>query len=180
MRTQLYQIANNTDATISTGRLWSLTVADYLVVDDFEDYNDYPPDEIFRTWTDGWGTQTNAALIAHDQTPWAETTIVHGGGQSMPYRYDNNLKYSEASRPLTYPRDWTEQGVGVLSLWFRGDPSNAAERMYVSVANSPAPAAVVYHDNHNAALIDTWTEWTIELKAFADQGVDLTTTLHTN
>ena len=46
--------------------------------------------------------------------------------------------------------------------------------MYVAIANSPGPAAVVYHDDQNAALIDTWTEWTIDLQAFADQGVDLT------
>ena len=32
----------NNDATISTGRIWAFTIADYLVVEDFEDYNDYP------------------------------------------------------------------------------------------------------------------------------------------
>ncbi len=91
----------------------------------------------------------------------------------MPYRYDNNRKYSEAERPLSPPQDWTTIGIGALSLWFQGDPNNAAERMYVAIANSPAPAAVVYHDDQNAALIDTWTEWTIELSKFADQGVNL-------
>ncbi|HUU17858.1 MAG TPA: hypothetical protein VMW72_11955 [Sedimentisphaerales bacterium] len=34
-------------------------------------------------------------------------------------------------------------------------------------------SAVVNHDNPNAAQIDTWTEWTIDLQAFADQGVNL-------
>jgi hypothetical protein len=36
--------------------------------------------------------------------------------------------------------------------------------------------AVVTHDNPNAAQIETWTEWTIDLSApggFADQGVNL-------
>jgi len=159
---------------ISPGDVWDFATREYSVVDDFEDYNDYPPDEIFSTWTDGWGIPTNGALIANDEAPWAETTIVHSGRQSMPYRYDNNLKYSEAERPLSPPQDWTRNGVGALSLWFYGDPNNAAERMYVAIANSPGLAAVVYHDDKNAALIDSWTEWTIELKAFADQGVDLT------
>jgi len=86
----------------------------------------------------------------------------------MAYRYDNNLKYSEATMTLTQ-RDWTEEGVGVLSLWFYGDASNAAERMYVNLNGS----AVVYHDNPNAAQIATWTEWTIDLQEFADQGVNL-------
>ena len=33
-------------------------------------------------------------------------------------------------------------------------------------------SSAVYHDNPNAARVDTWTEWTIELEAFT--GVDLT------
>ncbi len=71
---------------------------------------------------------------------------------------------------LVSVRDWTEEGVGVLSLWFYGDASNAAERMYVALNGS----AVVYHDNPNATQIDTWTEWTIDLQEFAAQGVNLT------
>ena len=51
----------------------------------------------------------------------AETTIVHGGRQSMPFAYDNNLKYSEAVRSIdTSERDWTQEGMDTLSLWFRG------------------------------------------------------------
>jgi len=70
---------------------------------------------------------------------------------------------------LVSARDWTEEGVGVLSLWFYGDSANAAERMYVNLNG----IATVYHDNPDAALIDTWTEWTIDLQEFAAQGVNL-------
>jgi hypothetical protein len=87
----------------------------------------------------------------------------------MPLFYENNFKYSEVIMTLVSARDWTEEGVGVLSLWFYGDLSNAAERMYVALNGS----AVVYHDNPDAALIDEWTEWTIELQEFAAQGVNL-------
>jgi len=159
----------NTDATISKGYVWNFTVADFIRIDDIEDYNDYPPDEIFSTWIDGFGTTTNGALIAYDDPPFVETTVVHGGRQSMAYRYDNNFKYSEATMTLVSARNWTEEGVEVLSLWFRGDASNAAERMYVALNGS----AVVYHDNPNAAQIDEWTEWTIDLQEFAAQGVNL-------
>lgn len=64
-------------------------------------------------------------------------------------------------------RNWTEEGIGVLSLWFCGDASNSSERMYVALNG----IATVYHDNPDAALIATWTEWTIDLKAFT--GVNL-------
>jgi len=46
--------------------------------------------------------------------------------------------------------------------------------MYVAVANTRGPTAVVYHDNPDAATINRPREWTIDLQLFADQGVDLT------
>jgi hypothetical protein len=155
------------------GLVWSFTTADFLLVDDFESYNDIdPPDpasnRIFDKWIDGFGTTTNGALVGNDLPPYAGQTIVHGGAQSMPYRYDNNLKTSEATLTLIYPRDWTDEGVGKLSLWFRGVSANAAERMYVALNGS----AVVYHDNPKVTQTAAWTEWVIDLEAF--QGVNLT------
>jgi len=120
----------NTDETLSIGRVWSFTVADYLTVDDFESYNDLDPDDpasnrIFLTWMDGYDTPTNGSVVGYDVPPFCEQIIVHSGGQSMPLFYDNSgpANYSEATLPLTYPRDWTEEGVGVLTLWFRGQAS---------------------------------------------------------
>ena len=165
------------DAVYNTGTVkglvWSFTTADFLLVDDFESYNDIdPPDpasnRIFDNWIDGFGTTTNGALVGNDLPPYAERTIVHGGSQSMPYRYDNNLKTSEATLTLVNPRDWTEEGVTKLSLWFRGNRANAAERMYVALNGS----AVVYHADSKATQIGTWIEWVIDLPAF--QGVTLT------
>ncbi|MBL7083596.1 MAG: hypothetical protein ISS41_08200, partial [Candidatus Aminicenantes bacterium] len=76
---------------------------------------------------------------------------------------------SEATLTLTYPRDWTEDGVSTLSIWFRGNSDNAAEQMYVALNDS----AVVNHDNPDAAKIGSWTEWNIDLQAFAGHGVNL-------
>jgi hypothetical protein len=113
----------NNDDTVSKGKIWSFTVADFIMVDDFEDYNDYPPDRIFEAWLDGWDNPTvNGALVGYADPPFTEQTIVHGGAQSMPLFYDNNNKYSEATLMLTETRDWTRQGVETLSLWFRGYP----------------------------------------------------------
>ena len=87
----------------------------------------------------------------------------------MPLYYDNNVGYSEATLTLTYPRDWTEEGVEVLTIWFQGVASNGAEPLYVALNGN----AVVTHDNPNAAQIETWTQWNIDLQGFADQGVNL-------
>ncbi|MFH1718285.1 MAG: hypothetical protein ABIF19_13105 [Planctomycetota bacterium] len=166
------------DAVYSTGAVkglvWSFMTADFLLVDDFESYNDIdPPDaasnRIFDKWIDGFGTTTNGALVGNDLPPYAEQTVVHGGVQSMPYFYDNNLKTSEAALTLVWPRDWTEEGVAKLSLWFRGDPANAADRMCVALNGN----AVVYHDDPAVTQKAGWTRWVIDLQAFADQGVNL-------
>jgi len=127
------------------------------------------PNRIFEAWPDGYEIPTNGALVGNELPPYAEQRVVHSGIQSMPYFYDNSVGNSEATHTLTYPRDWTENGVTTLSIWFRGGPDNAAETLYVALNGS----AIVSHDNPNAAQINKWTEWTIDLQAFADQGVNL-------
>ena len=125
----------NTDGTISKGAVWQFTVADFILVDDFERY-DIGDNQIWHSWKDGlgyaaWGdipayagNGTGSAAGDGTTNTYTEETIVHGGDQSMPYFYDNGKegfsKYSEAEMSLSYPRDWTEYGVAELSLWFRG------------------------------------------------------------
>ncbi|HUU15834.1 MAG TPA: LamG domain-containing protein [Sedimentisphaerales bacterium] len=157
-----------------TGNVWSFTTANFLVVDDFEAYNDLDPAEadsnrIFNVWIDGYDDPTNGSLVGYDVPPFAEQTIVHGGNQSLPLYYDNSVGYSEATLTLTYPRDWTENGVSTLTIWFMGDSANAAETLYVALNGN----AIVTNDNPNAAQTEEWTEWNIDLQAFADQGVNL-------
>jgi len=168
--------ANNTDADSPwTGPLWSFTTANFLIVDDFESYNDLDPTDpdnnrIFNVWIDGYEDPTNGSLVGYENPPFAEQTIVHGGNQSMPMSYDNAVGKSEATLTLTSNRDWTVNGVNTLTIWFRGEAGNAAEQMYVALNGN----AKVDHDDPDAATITSWTEWNIDLQAFADQGVNLT------
>jgi hypothetical protein len=167
-----------------TGPVWSFTTADFLIVDDFEEY-DAGDNQIWYAWKDGLGYGVegtdpyyagngSGSAVGDENTPsYTEETIVHRGKQAMPMAYDNNkqgfFNYSEAVLTLTYPRDWSENGVDTLTIWFRGDSANAAEPMYVALNGS----AVVTHENPEAAQINTWTRWNIALQAFADQGVNL-------
>jgi len=163
----------NTDATISKGNIWAFTVADNLIVDDFEDYNNYPPDEIWNTWVDGFQIPMNGAQVGYGDDvvqaggDYTETTIVHGGAQSMPLFFDNNLITSEATMTLAPSSDWTREGVTKLILWFRGDSGNTADRLFVALNGT----AVVYHGDPAATQITGWNEWVIDLATF---GVDLT------
>jgi hypothetical protein len=155
-----------------TGPVWSFTTADFIIVDDFESYDDLYPDHnrIFRVWIDGLDDpDVNGSVVGYDKPPFAEQTIVHSGNQSMPMSYDNAVGISEATKTLTYPCDWTENGVEILVIWYKGETANAAEPMYVALNDS----AVVTNENPDAAQVNKWTEWNIDLQKFADQGVDL-------
>ena len=173
-------------------RLWWERSTDdmlFLVVDDFESYNDIEAsNEIWDTWIDGFDNSNNGSLVGESSPPFVGWMIAHTGKQSMPYYYDNSgpANYSEAKANVANLRagqDWTTNAIKTLSLWFRrflesdpwfGGRENDPEPMYVSIANTSGPTIAVYHDDPNATQVTTWTEWRIDLQAFANQGVDLT------
>jgi len=168
--------ANSTNADSPwTGPLWSFTTANFLIIDDFEAYNDLDPadpasNRIFNAWLDGFDNPAvNGSVVGNAAAPFAEQTIVNSGLQSMPMSYDNAVGKSEAVLTLTSNRDWTVKSVNRLTIWYRGDSANAAETMYVVLNGS----ADVDNDNPDAALATRWTQWNIDLQAFADQGVNL-------
>jgi len=112
------------------GEVWSFTVANYTILDDFEDYNDALPDRIFDTWADGWNVTTNGSQVGYGSAPFAERTITNSGLQSMPFFYNNTggAAYSEAVRSFDAPlNDWTREGVQTLTLFFRGYPAEFVE-----------------------------------------------------
>jgi hypothetical protein len=184
-----WRVDENDGLNTYKGDIWSFTTSDFMVVDDFEDY-DIGNNEIWWSWKDGLGYAAHGnepvypgngtGSAVGDETTWSftEETIVHSGKQSMPMFYDNNKQgysyYSQAELTLDYPRDWTGQDVNNLIIWFRGIASNDAERLYVSLSNKTGAAVVIYYDDPAATQIDTWTEWAILLQDFADQGIDLT------
>lgn len=173
------------------GGVWRFTTANFIVVDDFEQYDAY--NQIWWTWKDGLGYVSHpdeppytgngtGSMVGDERTSsFTSEMIVHGGQKSMPFAYDNNktgyLKYSEVTLTLAAPQDWTNNGVSTLSIWYAanriwatGVSPNDAEPMYVVLNDS----AVVYHDNPNAAKTVNWTLWRIDLTRFAEQGIDLT------
>jgi len=127
------------DPAVVEGDIWSFTTKEFLVIDDFELY-DSNDNQIWYAWKDGLGygtpdvppyypgNGTGAAVGDETTDSFTEETIVHEGGQAMPFAFDNNkqgyARYSEAELTLIYPRNWTEGGVKELSLWFRGSPAS--------------------------------------------------------
>jgi hypothetical protein len=125
---------NDTETpSIWQGDIWSFRTHEFLVVDDFELYNDLEPDDpesnrIFNAWIDGFDNPTvNGSIVGYASPPFAEQTIVHSGNQSMPFSYDNSVGNSEATMTLSSQRDWTVRGIEELSLWFKGNPTGFLE-----------------------------------------------------
>ena len=156
------------------GDVWNFTALNYLiVVDDFEDYNDYSPNEIWNTWIDGYGDPTNGATAGYPDPDFVggehfvETGVVHSGEQSMPLFYNNSAGISEATRTLN--ADWSRGGVVTFALFYHGDAANGNVPMYVALNGN----AIVPNDNPDAVLTTEWTKLDIPLQTFVDMGVNL-------
>lgn len=168
-----------TDVADLAGDIWSFTTQDYLVVDDFESYNDIdPPDPqshtIFGTWSDGYLTPTtNGALVGYDppQPPSApsylEQATVYDGEQSVPLFYDNTtVGFSEISvdtGELVVGRDWTRADIKALTLYIHGSVDNLGGQLYVKLNG-------VKRDQSADLAGEYWQEVDIDLASF---GVDL-------
>ena len=158
------------------GNVWSFTTANYIVVDDFEDYNDYPPNEIFNTWVDGWDDPANGSVSGHPAPDFVggkhylEDEFVHEGDFSFPLYYDNSAGLSWATKTLTADKDWTVDDVITLTIFFHGDAQNEVVPMYVALDDYP----IVTHPEPRAVMIAEWTRWDILLQDLADMGVNLT------
>ncbi len=162
------------------GDIWNFTTREFFIVDDFENYNDYSPDEIWSTWIDGYGDPANGATSGYPEPidfpageHYMETTIVHGGDQSMPFLYDNTgtATYSEGKRTFAVPQDWTKAGVQTLALYFYGSPGNTGQ-LYVEVNGFK----VVYPGDAGNLALAGWQAWNIEVALF-DTNLQSVTTL---
>jgi len=174
--TYYWKINEVNDAETPTtwhGDIWNFTTHEFFIVDGFEDYNDWPPDEIWATWIDGYDDPTNGATVGYPAPDWdagehyVETAIVYGGSQSMPFFYSNTgaAAYSEGKRTFALPQDWTKAGVQTLVLHFLGTPGNTGQ-LYVKVNDSKK----VYDGNATDIAKPLWNQWSIDL---ASLGVDL-------
>jgi len=147
------------------GDVWSFTTAAYAVVEDFESYTDKAGEEIFSAWIDGFADnyKSSGSTVGLDTAKngtFGETTIFHGGKQSMPLAYDNTKapNYSEAVRTLDTPQNWTASGIKSLSLWFQGAAGNGGQ-LYLKINNTK----VAYSGGAGDIAKLTWVTWNIDL-----------------
>jgi hypothetical protein len=157
-----------------TSQMWSFTTKSFLVVDDMESYNDSDK-VIYQTWKDGYGTTNNGCQIGNDTAPYVNKTTVHGGRQSMPFRYTNTgtYTYSEAMRTFDAAQDWTTSGIKILTLFFYGNTSNTAASLYVKVNGTK----ISYGGDADNVSKAQWTQWDVDLSAVPPSALQSVKTL---
>jgi len=99
--------------------VWSFSTLEYALIDGFESY-DNEDNRIYDSWLDGWVNETGST-VGYLEEPFAETTIVNSGGQSMPLQYDNTgaPMYSETEYDLG-GMNLTGGGANSLRLFVSG------------------------------------------------------------
>jgi hypothetical protein len=162
--TAYYWKIDEVNAVTYPGEVWSFTTEAYKLVEDFESYTDKAGQEVFSTWIDGFDNpKANGALVGLDTAQggtFGETTILHGGKQSMPLRYDNSTgaPASEAVWTFDLPQDWTANGIRSLSLWFRGTAGNTGQ-LYIKIDK----VKVAYNGAATDIAQALWLPWNIDL-----------------
>jgi hypothetical protein len=151
----------NEAETLTTweGDLWSFSVAESLVVEDFEGYDD-GDNLIYDTWIDGWVNDTGST-VGYPESPFAEMVLAQSGEQSMPFFYDNTggIALSEAERTFDVPHDWSRHGIKSLSLHFFGDLDNSSGQLYLKINGTKIP----YDGSAEDLKIPAWMPWAIDL-----------------
>ena len=159
--------------------IWNLSTQEYLIVDDFESYNDIPAGEegsdlVYVTWKDGFDNPSiNGSTMGYTAAfqPSMETSVADDGSQSAPLFYDNTAAtYSEVTAnvaDLQAGQDWAKHGIKALALRFYGDPNNSVnEQMYVKINGSK----VTYDGDAENLKRMGWQMWYVDL---ASIGVSL-------
>lgn len=143
------------------GETWSFATEEFIVVDDFESYDD-EENLIYEMWIDGWINETGST-VGYLEAPFAEQSTVHGGGQSMPLFYDNSggLTVSEADLTFEGPQNWSGNGIQSLSLFVHGDAANSSGQLYLKINDTK----VAYTDLADVLQRVQWVPWTIDLAA---------------
>jgi hypothetical protein len=179
---------NDTTTETWKGLVWHFTVAEYIIIDDMEDYDrgftGYPITYFSGSygWDCGFTNSTGSVLsVAYaDPYPLREE-------QTMIYAYDNGpaTKYSEISTKdaLNYT-DWKTPGVRLLSLWFHGDQTssepNENVQMYVGLEDTDSTYAEVRYplEDKNDVRVEEWQQWPIPLSDFTDVNLASIKTLY--
>ncbi len=114
--------------TIHKGDVWTFTVFDHLVIDDFDSYTDSEGSRIEEVWIDG-SLNNTGSQVGRWLNPSTGIRDRSHDEWSMSLAYDNTRPpfVSEVEREFAAEQDWTAGEANTLSLRLRGDLVSFAE-----------------------------------------------------
>jgi hypothetical protein len=156
-----------------TGNIWRFRVADYLLIDNFDDDTAQDPPD--NDWYQGGVLGTGAQITLRSTPP-----VI--GEHSMSYYYTNTIDwymgwgfYSETQTISLEPNDWDYYDVKTISLWFYGKSGNAAtiyEQMNLGLEDDSNYAVVLYGELPDEEMTDVqieeWQLWEIRTNRFTN------------
>jgi len=150
------------------GDTWTFSTQEIVEIDDFESYIDDAEagDVIWEVWIDGWveegGDPDNGgSVVGNSNSPFAEQTIVYGGGQSMPLFFSNTdgQVHAQATRTFEVAQNWAAHGIKLLGLHVYGDVDNVGGQLYVKIDETK----VYFESVSNVLKLAQWMFWPIDL-----------------
>ena len=159
--TYYWRIDEVNDQNVWPGEIWSFTTTDYLIIDDFEQYNYLPPTDPNHNWI--YETWKNA--LYHSTEHSRECSL---NSMEYSYSYGRYSTFSETTRTFNPPQDWAATGAKVLELYFYGIPNNTVSQMYLVLNDGNSEIALPYPGDANDVAKETWHPWRIELQELHD------------
>jgi hypothetical protein len=149
---------------------------EYVVVDDFDSYEDMS--ELYDVWNDYWVNGTASEIFLETDPTFTRD------GNSVQFLYHNSFKkggkytgsvIDAAIADLGIKTDWTSYKS--IALWFYGRAGNSATEndvMWVQLDDANNNTGVVIYDGDASDLTEEWWhEWDINLSLFEASGVIL-------
>jgi hypothetical protein len=145
------------------GDVWKFTIADYLIVDDFDTYINHT--EIRAVWKD------SLVGLAGDGETWLNLDpnyVVDGNSMLFKYWNTKSPYYSETTRTYATAQDWSyaTNKVTELEIDFFGDVNNAPDPpMYVKLSDGSTTVQV--NPGPNSVTNESVQTWHIPLSDFS-------------
>jgi hypothetical protein len=149
------------------GKIWSFSTANFILIDDFESYDDIS-NFIYYTWIE------DDASAYHDLAIYPFYPVAPGGEQSLWFEYNNSYGsasdkyYSEIGKALD-GMDFTQAGVKALTVFFYGQSFNDAgstEDPYMGIDDGTTYAESHYTETGNPISDiqeEEWHEWNVPI-----------------
>jgi hypothetical protein len=172
------------DPCVWKGPVWRFTVGDFVILDDFEQYNS-STNKVTKIWYAGNGYLPGTPATSGSKLELAfagQKHPVYGGEQAMKYEYvtdstfdwEQELNYADACLPLAEIdgfTDWTSVDVRLLTIFFYGQPdndTNDTEQMYLAVHDTDGNYAEMRYGEHdgedmNDLKVKEWQKWDVPL-----------------